>query len=93
MLIHSSRTATNHMEGFLCFCIFVSRFAPNGDPANFNLWGERSTPEYLLPKRGFDTRTRVVSATESHFLNHFGTFWTISLHISIIFCNFAHKIA
>lgn len=39
-----------------------------GDPANFNLWGERSTPEYLLPKRGFDTCTRVVSAIESPHL-------------------------
>ena len=38
---------------------------PMGDPANFNLWGERSTPEYLLPKRGFDTCARVVSAIES----------------------------
>ena len=39
-----------------------------GDPANFNLWGERSTPEYLLPERGFDTCTRVVSAIESPHL-------------------------
>lgn len=33
-----------------------------GFPMIFNSLGERSAPKYLLPKRGFVTRTRVVSA-------------------------------
>ena len=34
----------------------------------FLIWGERSTPAYLLPKRGFGTRTRVVSAKGALFV-------------------------
>ena len=34
-----------------------------GSPRIFNPWGERSTPEYLLPKPRFGTRIRVVPAT------------------------------
>jgi len=37
----------------------------------FNFWGERSTPEYLLPKRNFGTRTRVVSAKGVRFAHGF----------------------
>ena len=38
-----------------------------GVPANFNLWGERSTSKYLLLKRGFSTYTRIVPARESPY--------------------------
>ena len=39
-----------------------------GAPADFNLWGERGTSEYLQPERGFGSYTRIVSATGSrHF--------------------------
>ena len=44
--------AQRHNTNFICA----------GSPIIFNSWGERSTPEYLLPKRGFVTCTRVVSA-------------------------------
>ena len=37
-------------------------FFYNGAPANFNLWGERRTSEYLLLKRGFGTCMRIVTA-------------------------------
>ena len=41
---------------------------PLGSPQISNLWGERSTSEYLLLKRCFDTYTRIVPATGSrHF--------------------------
>ena len=38
-----------------------------GVPANFNLWGERSTSKYLLLKRGLSTYTRIVPARESPY--------------------------
>ena len=38
-----------------------------GVPANFNLWGERSTSKYLLLKHSLSTYTRMVPARESPY--------------------------
>ena len=65
--VTDKESATPTSAALSCYILSLASL-PMGDPANFNLWGERSTPEYLLPKRGFDTCTRVVSAIESPLL-------------------------
>ena len=44
-----------------------------GAPADFNLWGERGTSEYLQPECVLGSYTRIVSATGSrHFRKPLG---------------------
>ena len=66
MLIHSSRMATNHMQGFLCFCFSISRFAKKKAPIYF-----------LAPQKAKnDDKVTFLERISEKYLVTFGNFCT-----------------
>ena len=80
MLIHSSRTATNHMQGFLCFCFSISRFAKKKAP----LFSLIANPK----KAKNDDKVTFLERISEKYLVTFGNFCNFAADLANMFFMF-----